>query len=205
MMPAMSYEPRASNFERGTSNFELRTPTQAHRTPNQELSKGFTVVELLAAMVVSSLVVALVVSTYLFSERIMARQRKAADLKSIVSGCTQRIIRDIESNSNLVQCGDTSLVLSRYSSPEIDSLDEVFYGFVGGHVTRNGVIVNDPQTELFARMSFVEDTISAHPVRLWNISVIGRNGSAGDSMTAYVSTMITSQELVDREMEQSTK
>ncbi|MFZ1082156.1 MAG: prepilin-type N-terminal cleavage/methylation domain-containing protein [Candidatus Kryptoniota bacterium] len=171
---------------------------------NHELD-GFTVVELLAAMVVSSLVVAFVLSMYLFSERILARGQKEAEVKDAVSECAQRIIRDIESNGNVVQCDDTSLVVHKGSFGGQDSLGRIDYRFHIGRVTRNGVMVNDSQTQLSASVSFSEDTTTDQPTpaygiseRYWEVYVAGSQGSSRDSDLVHVSTIISSQELFNR-------
>jgi prepilin-type N-terminal cleavage/methylation domain-containing protein len=171
-----------------------------------EQENGFTIVELLAAMVVSSLVIGFVLSMYLFSERIMARYEKESDVKVLVSGCLQRIIMDIESSEKTIRCDDTSLVLQQ--SP----LKEIKYHFDVSRVWRNGVSMSqipfagdDPRIELSSRVSFDEDTVSLRPKRYWNIHVIGREGNIADSDNTSISTIITSQELVSRAVNQATR
>lgn len=163
------------------------------------LPKGFTVVELLAAMVVSSFVIGFVLSMYLFSERVMARHQKRSDVKEAVSGCMQRIMMDIESATEMIRCGDTSLVLRQ------NPLKESKYHFDASHVWRNEMLVNDPQIELNAHVSFDEDTISIQPKRSWNIRVVGWQGQVRDSAEVNISTIIPSQELVDRAMNQAAR
>jgi prepilin-type N-terminal cleavage/methylation domain-containing protein len=192
------------------------------RTLNPEQENGFTVVELLAAMVVSSLVVGFVVSMYLFSERLLARHQKDSNVKRAVSGCVQRIIMDVESSDKMVRCDDTSLVFSEWiPSPkgqagEQNPFKEIKYHFDASHAWRNGVLVNDPQIELNVHISFDEDTTADQPTRFWNIRVVGWEEtptvkpseamrSIKDSVNVSISTMISSQELVDRGIQQSAR
>lgn len=158
---------------------------------------GFTVVELLAAMVVSSLVIGFVLSMYLFSERIMAHHEKESDVNALVSGCLRRILMDIESSEKMIRCDDTSLVL------EQNPVKEIKYHFDVSRVWRNETLMNDPPIELGARVTFDEDTISVQPKRFWNIRVIGREGNIGDSVSANISTIIPSEELVSRAVNQA--
>lgn len=143
-------------------------------------------------MVVSSLLVGFVLSMYLFSVRIMGRHEKESDVKVLVSGCMQRIIMDIESSEKMIRSDDTSLVFQQ--SP----LKEIKYHFDVSRVWRNETLMNNPRIELNARVTFDEDTIFVQPKRFWNIRVIGREGNIGDSADVCISTIIPSQELVDR-------
>ena len=150
-------------------------------------------------MVVSSLIVGFVLSMYLFSEKIMSHREKEAEVKDAVSECAQRILEDIHTSGDVIRCDDTSLVL------EQNSLKRVNYHFVEdpahgnySQVRRNGVLLNSLQTELAAHVKFVEDTTTIQPMRYWEIHVAGRQGSSVDSTSVQTSTIISSQELVNR-------
>jgi len=124
----------------------------------------------------------------------MERRQKDTVVKDAVSSCTQRIIKDIESNSSLVQCDDTSLVL------EQNPFKGIKYHFGSSQVWRNGVSIDTRQIELAAHLSFDEDTTSVQPTRLWTVHVTGWQGQFRDSANVHISTMISSQELVSRSM-----
>lgn len=161
--------------------------------------EGFTVVELLAAMVVSSLVVGFVLSMYLFSERVMARQQKRSNVRDEVFSCAQRIVADIESSTEMERCDDTSLVLRQ------NPLKEIKYHFDASRILRDGTSMNDPPIELNARVSFDEDTLSTCPKRLWSLHIVGWHGNIRDSVNVCISAIISSQELVDHEMSQAAR
>ncbi len=183
MTQALNNEPRTNNFK--------------PRTPNPELRNGFTVVELLAAMVVSSLVIGFVVSMYLFTEKGMARQEKRSDVRDAVSGCTQRIVTDIRSAIEMERCDDTSLVL------RLNPLGQTNYHFDASHAWRNGTLINDPQIDLNVHVFFDEDTLSVQPKRSWSVRVVGWKGTIRDSAIVNISTIISSQEMVNHTMNQT--
>jgi prepilin-type N-terminal cleavage/methylation domain-containing protein len=160
---------------------------------------GFTVVELLVAMVVSSLVAGFVVPMYLFAEKGMARQQKRCDVRDVVYGCMQRITIDVESCTEMERCDDTSLVLQQ------NPFKEIRYHFDPSRVWRNGIPMNDLQIELNVHVSSNEDTISNLPKRSWNIRVVGWQGPVRDSAEVNISTMISSQELVDSGIRQTAR
>jgi len=165
-----------------------------HPTLDLERINGFTIVELLAAMVVASLVIAFVLSMYLFSERVMAHREKDTEVKEAVSECVQRIAMDIKRSERLLRCDDTSLVLKQ------SQIREIKYHFDGSYVMRNTVLVNPTQMQLTAHVSFNDDTTTAGSTRLWNIRIVGWQGQVRDSANVYISTIISSEELVSRSM-----
>ena len=160
---------------------------------------GFTIIELLVAMVVSSFVIVFVLSMYSFAERIMAHQLSRSEVREAISGCTQRIMADIELSTRTDRCDDTSLVL------QLEPLKEIKYHFDVSRIWRNGMLMNAPQTELIVHVSFDEDTICVQPKRFWNISVVGSQGNIRDSADVSISTIISSQEMVNRTMNQTSR
>ena len=161
---------------------------------------GFTIVELLAAMVISSLVVALVYSMYVFAARLMSGWERRSDLNSIVEECSHTIESDILNSSRVVECNDFSLVL------ESDQIDTISYTFRKGSVSRNGIPfeaagqvsqgANPVKLEASVLASVDTSTAPGWPVRLWSISIFGRNGEMRDSSVICLSTPLSSQEIL---------
>jgi len=161
---------------------------------------GFTVIELLAAMVVSSLLFGFVLSGYFFTQRVMLHSRIQHEVRENVLIYAERIMRDIESHDRPVRCDDTSLVLARWSQSSADSIHGVIYRFSSSSVTRNAVILGDPGIKFFVHASFVEDTSEQRATRNWAISLTAENGGEKDSVAVDFSVPIPSQELVYRSM-----
>lgn len=164
---------------------------------------GFTIVELMAAMVISSLVVALALAMYLFGGRIMGSWEKRTNLETIVNQCQETITGDAIHSSEVYECNDSSLVLEEYPG------DTVRYVFSHGVVARNNVRFSPPNLlspasagnrntiRLLASVSSSVDTSteSGWPVRFWSVKVLGRMGKEADSTEADFSTIFSSQEL----------
>jgi prepilin-type N-terminal cleavage/methylation domain-containing protein len=159
-------------------------------------NKGFTIVELLATMVISSLVVAFVLSMYLFVERLIGNWEKRTELISAVDGCAGQIERDIMTSYTTDECSDSLLVL------EMNPIDTVVYRFCKADVSRGGILFGAEAIRLFASVSVSEDTGSgvSQPVRLWSIRVLGESGAFRDSSITRISTAISSYEMVQEEM-----
>ncbi len=162
-------------------------------------NQGFTIVELLATMVISSLVVAFVFSMYLFAERLMGNWEKRTDLESLVDGCEARIAKDIMTCDRVDKLTDSLLVL------EMNPIDTVKYIFANANVSRNGVLFAAGDERLEAYVLRIEDTSASvdQPVRLWSVRVLGQNSEFRDSSAVRLSTAIPSDELVNEEMKSS--
>lgn len=155
---------------------------------------GFTIVELLAAMVISSLVVAFVYSMYLFTERLTERWQRTSELSSVVGECAHRIAFDVLTCSDVDECNDSLLVLER------DHLDTIYYRFTVGVVTRNGVSFSADDVRLDAVVSSEEDTSTMfqQPVLRWSIRVIGRSGDSRDSSFVRLLAPMSSEEVMGK-------
>lgn len=165
---------------------------------------GFTIVELMAAMVISSLVVALALALFLFGGRILGSWEKRSNLKTMVNQCEETIAGDAIDCSAVYECNDSSLVLEKYPG------DTVKYFFSHGAITRNKVPFSPPSfvshrsavgrntIRLFASILSRVDTStqSGWPVRFWSIKVMGRMGNESDSTETQFSTVISSKELL---------
>ncbi len=172
-------------------------------------SEGFTIVELLAAMVISSLVVALVYSMYVFAARLMSGWERRSDLNSIVEECSHTIESDILNSSGVVECNDSSLVF------ESDQMDTISYMFPKGSVSRNGipfeaagqVSQGRESLKLDASVLASVDTSTAlgWPVRLWSISILGSTGKMRDLSVICLSTPLSSQEILQADSAGSAK
>lgn len=171
--------------------------------------EGFTIVELLAAMVISSLVVAMVYSMYMFAARLMAGWEKRTNLNSLVEECSHTIGNDIMNSSGVVECNDSSLVL------ESCQIDTITYAFQKGSVSRNGIPFEAAGQVSQGRESLRLDasvlasvdtsTDLGWPVRLWSIRVVGHTGDIGDSSIVRFSTPMSSQEIMQADSAGSAK
>ena len=159
--------------------------------------EGFTLVELLVTMTISSMLLGFVFSMYLFSERLLVQWQKKAEVRDAVSGCLQRILRDIQSNHQLVECSDTLLILDQGLGKNI------VYHFGGKQVLRNEVQMGAPNIELTSKISATEDTTGAQPVRHWGVSVIARRGDIIDSSVVCLSTIMSSGDMVQESMKEA--
>ncbi len=160
------------------------------------INDGFTVVELLATMVISSLVVAFVFSMYLFVERLVGSWEKRTDLETLVDGCAGQIERDLTSCWCVDECSDSLLVL------QMTPVDTVVYRFGGDNVSRGDILFGPKDTRLDAFVSDSEDTAAAYdePVRIWSIRVLGQRGRFKDSSSVVLVTAMSSDEMVREEM-----
>lgn len=162
-------------------------------------NSGFTIVELLAAMVISSLVLAFVGSIYIFGERLVASWHRRADLTSLVYGSTWRIVLDIQKCTDVYGYTDSTLTIEK------NQLDTIEYRFNNGKIWRNGVSfsttsVKESQCALNALVTFSVDTgaSSGQAFRLWCVQVTGQSGGLKDSSIVYLATLMSSEELFRR-------
>lgn len=164
---------------------------------------GFTIVELMAAMVISSLVVALSLAMYLFAERLMGNWQKRTELTGVVDRCTQAIAEDAFLSSNLYESNDSSLVLGEAAG------DTVSYEFSHGRVLRNktpfdmpgnhdGGVGRGTLSQLDVSVVTSVDTVTGDgwPVRLWTIRVFGHLGNLQDSLAVRTTSLMSSREIV---------
>lgn len=164
-------------------------------------SEGFTMVELLAAMVVSSIILVLVYSVYMFGSRLMVHWERRSELSSLVNGCEQRIASDISGSVGLYECNDSLLVLER------DPVDTVCYTFADDDVARNGVSFSTGAERVKAEVGFTENVspLSGHAVRVWHVRVIGRDAGLRDSAVVEFLTRVSSQEIVSRQLNEGSR
>ncbi len=153
---------------------------------------GFTVVELLAAMVIGSIVVALAFSMYMFGWRLFDRWERRTELSSLVNQCEDRIAADISGSTGLYECDDSILVLEK------NPLDTISYRFMAGDVVRNGVSMSTSLDRLQAEVSFSQNAKvqTGQVERLWCVRVLGKNSGFEDSAAVEFLTRVSSEEVV---------
>lgn len=73
---------------------------------------GFTIQELIVALVVGSILVGYAFELYVFSERVVSHWRNRTELTEIVNGALNRIALDLERGGTFEVEGDSVLVVS---------------------------------------------------------------------------------------------
>jgi prepilin-type N-terminal cleavage/methylation domain-containing protein len=156
---------------------------------------GFTIVELLVTMILSSLVVSFVYSLYFFSVKLMGTWERRVDLHLVIDQCFQRIDSDIMSTTNVVECNDSLLSLLA------NQMDTVKYRFTEMDVSRNGVLFASdyPTVRLNAGVHLFAQTAtgSCWPSMIWSIRIKANSGRMKDSLLTTLSMLLSSQEIVD--------
>ena len=164
---------------------------------------GFTVVELLAAMIVSSLVVLLVYSMYLFADKLMNAWEKRNALDSVVNQCTQTISMDAMNSAAPYSNSDSALILGSGSG------DTISYKLSQNNVWRDGVsflpsdssgyeVAGGAALRITAFIASSLDTATGLGLRVrqWYIRVNGGLGDLTDSSIVRTVSILSSSDLV---------
>jgi len=100
-------------------------------------SRGFTIHELIVALVVGSILVGYAFDLYVFSQRIVTQWRKKAELSEVVCQALNRMTLDLQRADEVEIQGDSVFTV------RADSRMMALYRITGGVLARNDVRMND--------------------------------------------------------------
>jgi Tfp pilus assembly protein PilW len=153
----------------------LNSQRPSHTELRQVLAdaSGFTIQELIVALMVGSMLVGYAFEIYTFAQRMVTHWRKRAELSEVVHSTLGRMSLDLQRASDL-ECQGDSVWMIRSDSRVI-----AVYRLSRGVVERNDVRMNNPTGV----------TLSARSVRtgeLVTIEVSGRSGTRTETATSKV-------------------
>jgi prepilin-type N-terminal cleavage/methylation domain-containing protein len=104
-----------------------------HRTSD---SRGFTIQELIVALVVGSILIGYAFELYVFARRIVTHWQKEAEISEVVHSTLNRMTLDVQRANNVEIQGDSVFVM------RTDTRVIAVYRCAGGFITRNDVLMN---------------------------------------------------------------
>jgi hypothetical protein len=142
-------------------------------------SEGFTIQELVVALVVGSMLVGYAFELYVFTQRIVTRWRHKTELSEVIHSTLNRMTLDLQRADELEIQADSVFVA------RTDSRVVALYRVSGGIVTRSNVVMNVPSTaSLSVEVARVGDMVS--------ISIMGRSDGKEQTASAKVSLQSSS-------------
>ena len=133
--------------------------------------RGFTLHEILVAIVISSLLVGFSLSVFLFAQKLLVAHERISNLKDIVDRTLFVVSTDIEQSCRVDALSDSSLVLQAANRRVIT------YRFDGATIERNGTIMHDAGVRLrLTSSSMIGRSVSGPGERALQISVAGELG-----------------------------
>ncbi len=103
--------------------------------PAFKSEKGFTIQELLVALVVGSLLISFCLSLFFFSNRVFVSWQRRCERKDAVHCALQTFALDIRNSMEVTNVNDTSLIVQR------SRLSSVSYFFDDATLRRDGVLL----------------------------------------------------------------
>lgn len=133
--------------------------------------QGFTLHEVLVAIVISSLLVGFSLSVFLFAQKLLVAHERISNLKEIVDRTLFVVSTDVEQSCRVDMVSDSSLVLQAANGRVIT------YRFDGTMIERNGSLMHDAAARLkLASAILPEKSGSGGSLRALQISVAGELG-----------------------------
>ena len=133
--------------------------------------EGFTLHEILVAIVVSSLVMGFGLSLFTFAHKYLAAREKLSDLKGSVDRTLFVLSTDIEQSCRLEVLSDTSIVV-REPRGRL-----VAYRFDGTKILRNGTAMHDESLQIKVSIKELQNSSSAVArLRALQVRLIGEQG-----------------------------
>jgi prepilin-type N-terminal cleavage/methylation domain-containing protein len=166
---------------------------------------GFTLVELMVAMSLATIVIAGVLSAYTFLGRNLAKLVSRQQLQAKNQSVFQFLAKDVATATSVVTATDTTCTFTFSTGPNIT------YAFANRQLTRGGVILQSDIT--FCDFNYFKNsgaaTTTAQEVKLIELNYRAEYGATTDGTTAainvatathaaYVSTDYTSPRLLMR-------
>jgi prepilin-type N-terminal cleavage/methylation domain-containing protein len=136
-------------------------------------SRGFTIRELIVALVVGSILVGYAFELYVFAQRIVTQWRKKAELSEVVCQALNRMTLDLQRGDEVETHGDSVYVV------RADSRIVALYKMSGGMLARNDVRMNDPSS-----VALSVDIAKAG--ELVSVAVTGKSGSREHAASSKV-------------------
>jgi prepilin-type N-terminal cleavage/methylation domain-containing protein len=135
--------------------------------------RGFTLYEVLVAIVISSLLIGFGFSVFLFAQKFLMVHERMSDLKDAVDQTLFILSTDIGQSCQVKEVSDTSIVLV------VANRRLIIYRFDSVQVERNGIRTHDPVVRLRLTTSNLQvssgQTVSTRHLR---IRVAGERGEA---------------------------
>ncbi len=135
--------------------------------------RGFTLHEVLVAIVVGSLLVGFGLSIFLFAQKFLVAHERMSDLKDAVDRTLFTLSTDVGQSSRVREISDSSLVLV------VANRRVITYKFDSVMVVRNGICTHDPVMRL--RLTTTNQQAQSGQnvaMRALRISVAGERGEA---------------------------
>lgn len=105
-------------------------------------SRGLTLVELLVAIVLSSLLLTFVFSLHLFSNKLVFNWQKKTALEDATLLCMEALTRDLQGMDEVIDAGKHKISFRNLADREID------YQWNGQQILRNGETLNKEKTTI---------------------------------------------------------
>ena len=133
---------------------------------------GFTIQELLVAIIVGSLLFTFAGSVFLFSQKMYIRWHHATNIYRHVNHISQLILLDLEESKHIQTITDSVLTFTRPSGLEVQ------YRFDGKGVRRNGQILNAGDERLIIQADKFSQ-ITPQSVVVLSVDGMMNNATAG--------------------------
>jgi len=120
---------------------------------------GFTIQEILVAIIVGSVLVSLGLSFFLFFSKFSTTVERKREVETAANSALQQIAIDIQRAREVIQCEDTVIVLG------MSAAKSVAYAQVGDEILRNGTVIGTVLMHMHATRSALDSTFIDIAVR----------------------------------------
>jgi type II secretory pathway component PulJ len=146
---------------------------------------GFTIQEILAVLIMSSLLVSFGLSLFLSTSKLLGSWERKTELHSSVSTILQVLAQDIQKAKLAILLNDSTLVLSQGIGIDVT------YRCDGASVLRNGVRVGEKNgVRLRMRVSKLEPTsTSGSSLEQLRIAILGKSKNLQQELTTTVALL----------------
>ena len=118
--------------------------------------EGFTIQEILVALVVGSLLIAFSMSTFSFVGKLFTSWKEQSEVRNAVAGALQQLALDIVRSRQVLEITESTLVVSK------DPQTQIVYRFDGKHVWRDNVrLAYSDGVDLAVAISSASDSTKA--------------------------------------------